>query len=557
MTASDPNPNPPTGPPGQPVGHLSGQSPGHPSGQPPGQAPGQVAGPPPGPRRLHPSSPVLGLILSARRWLFPAVVLIVASEQRLVFGPGFAVILTVVVGWLFLSWSRFTYELRDGVLVIDKGVLNRHHREVPIARIQQVDLRRKLRHRVLNVAVVRIDTAGGGSEAEVVLEAIAEEEARALRAALLARSGEHHTPSSGATTPAGGQAPPGTDPDGRWGAPQPAPPPPVVVVQLSTTQLVAAGVTGSRLAAALPFAAAGLGLLADLPDAASDQVVGLAPSGTVAMVLLALAVVPLILIVAVAQSILTDHGFTLARVGHDLHVRRGLLDQREATVSMNRIQAIRVRENLLRRLMGLASVELQSAGSGREAEGDVTRLTIPYVRADQLRLLLPELLPIAVDHPPLIAAPPAARRRAWFRHLAPAVLVLVPLAVWASVTTTSWAAIVVVLVVPFAVAAELAYRNLGHVGAPGLVVASRGTYERVTELLPVSKTQSTTITSSPFQRRSGLATLHVQVAGRGTTPRVTDGDAVLLGRLRLAALHDRAARADEDDVRTRIRSEIA
>ena len=540
MTASDPPawdpapPNPPHPPPPT-------------WGAAPPSTPAPIPVGPAGPQRLHPSSPVLGLILSARQWLFPMLVLIIASERRFVVGPGFVVVLALVVGWLFLSWSRFTYELRDGVLIIDKGVFNRHHREVPIARIQQVDLRRKLRHRALDVAVVRIDTAGGGNEAEVVLEAIAEPQARALRVALLARAG-----------PAAATGAPGDAPAEAAGAPDvPRPAPPAVeVVRLSTGDLVVAGITGSRLAAALPFAAAGLGLLADLPDDASEQVVGLAPSGTFALVLLALAIVPLILVAAVVQSILTDHGFTLVRVGTDLHVRRGLLDQREATVSMHRIQAVRVRENLVRRRLGLAAVELQSAGSGRQAEGDVTRLTIPHARVAQLHELLPELLPVPVDHPPLIPAPPAARRRSWIRHLVPAVLVLVPLAVWASVTTSSWAAILIVLVLPFAVAAELAYRNLGHVGTPDLVVATRGTYERVTELLPVSKTQSTTITSSPFQRRAGLATLHVQVAGAGTTPRITDGDAALLGRLRLGALHASAARADEDDVRTRVRTEM-
>ena len=100
-------------------------------------------------------------------------------------------------------------------------------------------------------------------------------------------------------------------------------------------------------------------------------------------------------------------------------------------------------------------------------------------------------------------------------------LILVPLAAWASITTSSWAVILLVLVAPFALAAEMAYRNLGHVATRDLVVATHGTYERVTELLPVAKTQSVTLASSPFQRRSGLATLHIEVASnaRPTQPR--------------------------------------
>lgn len=501
----------------------------------------------PGPHRLHPSSPILGLVLSARQWALPLIVLIIASEQAVFFGPGALVLLALVVGWLYLAWSRFSYEVRDGVLIIDKGVLQRHHREVPIARIQQVDLRRKLRHRVLGVAVVRIDTAGGGAEAEVVLEAIADREALLLRSTLL--SGRPNPMATGAVPEDG------TTIDGSIGGPTATPAVAVPVVHLSTRDLVVAGITGSRLAAVLPFGAAAVGLLFELPSSTSDQIIDAVPTGTVAVVLFGIAIAPLVVLAAVASSILTDHDFTLVRVGSDLHVRRGLLDQREATVSLHRIQAVRIRENVLRRPFGLAAVQLQSAGSGHEAEGDVTRLTIPLVRAEHLQTLLPELLPTAVDHPPLIPAPLPARRRSWVRHVVPVLVVLVPLVVWASFTASAVAVAALLLVAPFAVAAELAYRNLGHVATPGLVVSRSGAFDRETALVPVSKTQSTTLRSSPFQRRAGLATLQIEVAGRGAAPRILDGDAARLAILRLGALHATAARADEDAVRTRLRAE--
>ena len=42
------------------------------------------------------------------------------------------------------------------------------------------------------------------------------------------------------------------------------------------------------------------------------------------------------------------------------------------------------------------------------------------------------------------------------------------------------------------------------------------------ELVPVAKAQSGSVRSTPFQRRAGLANLHVDVAGGGTTPKVLD-----------------------------------
>jgi uncharacterized membrane protein YdbT with pleckstrin-like domain len=44
----------------------------------------------------------------------------------------------------------------------------------------------------------------------------------------------------------------------------------------------------------------------------------------------------------------------------------------------------------------------------------------------------------------------------------------------------------------------------------------------VTAVVPVAKAQSGSVRSSVFQRRAGLATLHVDVAGGGPTPKVLD-----------------------------------
>lgn len=552
MTASDGGPPPPLPPP------------------PPGPPPDAGDGLPPfpvGPQRLHPASPVLDLVLSARQWAFPLAILILSSGASVLLAPAALLILALIVGWKVLAWSRFRYGLVGDVLVIEQGVLQRSRREVPLARIQQVDLRRKLRHRALGVAVVRVDTAGGSSGAEAVLEAIDDASAERLRAALLRRRAATLDPAAaGAPTAAPGAAGEGSVGEGALAAPGPASSAPtagtaaepVELVALRPAQLVVAGLTGSRLLAALPLAAAGVGLLFELPTATTEGILSSLPTGTVAIVTGAVIAVPVLLIAAVASSLLTDFGFTLARSGSDLHLRRGLLDQREATLSLHRVQVVRVHQNLVRRRLGLHAVQLQSAGSGHESEGEVSRLTIPYVTDAQLPELLDRVLPTDVAHPRLVPAPPAARRRSWLRVVGPATIALVVAAVGIGVATGSRLGALVLLAVLVAVAdAELRYRNLGHVGTPSLVVARSGGFVRETAFVPVAKAQSTALTSSPFQRRAGLATLEIHVAGRGPVPMVHDGDAERLARLRRGALHAVDARRDEAEVRRRTRAEAA
>lgn len=507
---------------------------------------------------------MLDLVLSVRQWLFPLIFIVIGTGGSIITGPLLALAVAALVGFKMLAWSRFTYEVTAESLVMDHGVLNRQHREVPLRRIQQVDLQRKLRHRVLGVAIVRVDTAGGSGGAEVVLEAIADDEALALRTALLSQAARTaHSASAGpndrqrlgpdATWTSGsplgdGSAVATTGPDG------PSAEPPEVVAQLTTRQLAVAGISGSRLAALLPLLGAGFGLLTELPGKSTQtatETIGDQLSSALVIGAIAVLIVPLVLAVAAGTSILTDHGFTLVRSGTDLHLRRGLLDQREATLSLRRIQVVRVRTNPLRRMLGVSTVELQSAGSGSDADGRVSRLTIPLVEMAALDHLLARVMPGSAPRPDLVAAPPAARRRAWVRRLVPA-LVLAGLVALA--TRSWWGATALLLLLPAFALAETAYRGLGHAATPSFVFARRGGLFRELAVIPVAKTQSSRLHSSPFQRRVELATLELDVAGKGRQPAIVDAAVGLLGPLRHLALYARDARADEEEVRRRTRA---
>ena len=133
-----------------------------------------------GPRRLHWLSPVFFAGGHVRR-LWPLALLIAARRQWWLLALGALVLLA----WTTLEWLRRTYALEGGALRLEEGVLSRKLRAVPFDRIQQVDLVRKPLHRLLGVATLRVETAGGGSAAEVDLDVVTLAEAQALRSTLL------------------------------------------------------------------------------------------------------------------------------------------------------------------------------------------------------------------------------------------------------------------------------------------------------------------------------------------------------------------------------------
>ena len=488
------------------------------------------------PRRLHASAPVLDVLPYVQQMVFPALVLAVSIG---IWGLVVALLLAaLLVLWRILAWSRYSYRIESGMLRIEEGVLRRSIREIPLTRIQQVDLRRQLRHRVLGVVAVRIDTAGGGSGAEAVLNAVSNEDALELRSALLL-----HRP--GEVEP----GPPATQrsPDGH---PRPVVAPDVVA-QIGTRDLALAGVTGSGLLAGLSvvgFAFLALEYLPrDASEAVSEGAAGLVSSVFVLAAILAV-VVPLWLAIAAGTSVVQNYGFTLVRYGNDLHLRRGLLDEREATLALHRVQAVWVNENPVRRMLGLVSVQMQSAGSGTSAEGEVSRLTVPLLRRADLPRLLELVAPGSTAVTELVPAPPAARRRSLLRA---GVAVLLSTLIVGILTGSPFAGLTLVALIPALWLGDASYRALGHALTTSTVVSRSGALLRNTALVPIAKSQSCRIVSTPFQRRVGLATLRLQVAGRGPAVQIYDGDATTLRTVRLGALGAPATRRDEAAVRKR------
>ena len=464
------------------------------------------------PRRLHVLSPVFFATRHVRS-LWPLALLLVARRDLWVIVLGAAVLLA----WTALEWLRRSYALEGGALRLEEGVLARRRRVVPFDRIQQVDLVRKPLHRLLGVATLRVETAGGGGGAEVDLDVIALPEAQALRDRLL-RAKEAAGPAAEAA------------PAAQRGRAE------RVVVRLPIGQVMLAGITGTRAAAVLAVLGPLSQLLDWVPATLRDRFdpEAVAPGTAAGVAGLVVVGAAVWLGLAAASSVVTDAGFTLARVGGDLVVRRGLLERREAVLPLARVQVVRVDESLLRHLLGLASVRIQSAGRMGGSDQTASRLAVPVLPRTEVDRVLGELLPGAAPVPLLQAPPPAARRRAVLRRAIPVAL----LAVAAAVAMRPAGALALAAV-PLAVWAGLAaYRGLGQASAGGFVYARRGVLVRTLVVVPVAKAQSGRVESTVFQRRAGLATLHVDVAGGGPAPRVLDEAAataeallaILLGR---------------------------
>src|SRR6056297_72921 len=136
---------------------------------------------------LHPLS--IPYRAAQRVWQFVGFLVIFAFSGTLLSGDGLqaagllgivGTLLVAVVVWEVLYYQRFEYDLTETTFDLRSGVLSTRDREIPYRRVQNVSISRNVIQRVLGLAEVTVETAGGSS-AEAQLRYVDVDEADRLQ----------------------------------------------------------------------------------------------------------------------------------------------------------------------------------------------------------------------------------------------------------------------------------------------------------------------------------------------------------------------------------------
>lgn len=461
-------------------------------------------------QRLHPFTLLFSSVEVARQFIVPALVGGVATGEA--FGEvvtwAFLILAVPALGYAAAKYLLFRYRLAGDELIIDSGVFSRRHRVLPLERVQNIDVRQSTFQRLFGVAELRIETASGGNETEARLSVLSQETAESLRAEVGARRR--------------GLAKRGIGEAGE----RPPEPAATTIAHLSTADLALAGATANKAGLIAVVLGGAFQLLPDLPleswlaglpiaridPSALPAQVGLPPATFFALAALAAAVLFLIVgwLLSIAGAIVGYHGFTLERRGEELHKEYGLFARREGVVPLERVQAIRIEESLLRRPFGLAALKIETAGAapGRNQSGGAEAF-VPLARAGELPGLVASVFD-HIDYDALRFHPvhPRARRRLVSRYATPVALAAAALTVLVGPD-----GLLLLVLLPLAwLLARAQYRNRGYALTDGYAVARGGWWNRITWIVPNRRVQTLQLRETPFQRRLGLATLHVDTA---------------------------------------------
>ena len=369
------------------------------------------------------------------------------------------------------------FDIVEGQIVHRSGWIFRRDRRIPLAQIQNVNLRQGVLERLLKVVTLDIETAAGKG-AELKLSVLSEPEAERLRSELMA---ERTRPEEAAR-----------DED---------------VYRISRADLWLGAATEHHVLAflfsALPLV--GLGKVA-----AATEVWRSMPPGArwaAAVVLTMLGLVAGWAFGAV-QYVLRYGGFTVRREPGVTRIAYGLLTKVQVAIRPARIEYAVLTSTPWQRLVARETLAVGTAGSFGE-QGTVAKLALMMPRADvggALGTALPGLDPAALPWRPF---PPRYVRVVVGRG---AVGFLVACAIAAPFSFVDLPVRWIVMLLPVTVLASvvdrvLGARRAGYAIDEAFVAVRQGFFRRKTEFMPVAKLEVVTLHQPPWWRRRGYVSL--------------------------------------------------
>jgi len=441
-------------------------------------------------------------------WLIPAM--LGASMINLAafawYVPGLMILL--VIGSAILSYRMFSYRLLENSVQVRQGVLVRKQLDLPVERIQNVNIEDPFYFRPMGLLTIRIDGAGSSSD-EVYLGALTRQQAESIRNDIIIR--KRRLAADGNGTEANGTA--GMDPVASAGE-QP-------FFSRSLADLVVYGLTNNR---AFLIIGGGFAFLSQTPLSlenifrsmgvdvgaylAAQSVTRLAVMSVIAVV----TALVLLAMLSILASIATNFGFRMYRSGDSFTLRRGLFTRHETHVRKSRIQSVHYSQAWLDFLVGRRDVifeQISHAAPGAVAQR-TSRTVVPAVALRDTAALMNGILPgVDVDH---LAFTPISRRY-FHKHAIIVTLLYLLGGIVTLVLDLTMLQLLLPLLWPFhLVLIHMRWKRAGLAVHGDHVVARSGAIGISYRIVPAWKIQQVRHLQSLLMKRRGLSNIRLQTA---------------------------------------------
>lgn len=335
------------------------------------------------PKRLHPAAVIFNITQTLKQSILgflPIVIALISNGAASYLMIGIPIVIVLIILLSFLSWFRFTYQLEEDQLRIERGILVRKKRTISKHRIQSIDLSQNIIHRIFGLTKVEIETAGSDSATDAALSAVAMNAGKALHDALKDKKAVNGTDTEGYTE------------EQELDVKQEA----FLTKRKITIQALL--ITGST--------SASFGILIGIFGVIFSQIETLIPNhfydeatrwlislGMQIIIILAIIVLVFLWLLSILYTVIKDWNFTITRYEKELFITKGLLEKKQSTLPLKRIQAIGIKESPIHQLLGLVKVYVEIASGDANNRQEMHTIIFPLLRKKEFKSFLAAFLP--------------------------------------------------------------------------------------------------------------------------------------------------------------------
>lgn len=455
--------------------------------------------------KLHPISAVIEGFKSLKGALLPFIIIFAANGFKINFNirddefwtdffPIAILLVAMILSFIsgFLKWLTFRYWFEDSELRVQYGLFVKKNRFIPFDRIQTLNYKEGIFHRIFGLVQVSVETAGGNSlKAEAELIAIKIAEANRIEQEM--NKAKH------------GQA----EVEAEVVLPEKHviyEMKPLELVRLATTSggigVILAGVftVFFQVADIIPFERI-LGEVGNLVEFGIGMISILIFMGLLAA-----------WIISIALTMLNYYDFKVAVENERIVITRGLLEKKRVTVPINRIQAISIVENPLRQMFGWATVQLETAGGQITDKGEINSSVklFPLIVKKQMYTPLEKLFPqynFDAEHRQMVKPP--MRARPFFYRLN--LLLWLPVAAVVSYFFFPYGLFSLLIFVPTLLLGFWQHKTAAFTMTDQQITIVERSLSKKTFITEKRRIQSMSMRQTYFQKRRGIATAQVLV----------------------------------------------
>ena len=442
-------------------------------------------------KRQHPITILLGIRIAT---LLPFIFLVLFRSDGEVKPWYFLHLVLLFVLFIMaifsaIKWYFKVYWVENNILHIKHGVFVKKESYLNKDRVQNISTSSNVIYQMLGLTKLNIEVAGGGSEPEVMLAGIKEDEAKELIALLNKKR-----------SAASEEVPMAEESK--------------TIYQLTMKEILVASITSGRFG--LVFS--GLLLIYTefnqfLPEWLINKVEAyVMDNGVYELIVMAAILMAISWVISTAGYALKYANFKIERNGNEIRIVQGLFDKKEFVLKLHRIQAITVKEGILRQPFGYCSVEVEVIQSIEAAGNEV--MLHPFMKKKDVQQLLAYLqLPYEIEEE-IVHLPKAALRRYVVMGWITSAVLAVPIA-GASIYFKQHTALFVLipLFIVFTILAYARYKSGGYMIRDNqLAMVYRG-LAKYTGIMRRRHVQVVGYNQSYFQKKDELCTAASAVAG--------------------------------------------